>query len=735
MGRLLVPILLSLLVIGFFWKLAFSDEFLWMDSPDLARQVLPWLQFQAGEYHAGRIPLWDPYQWCGQPVLGQAQPGGAYPLNWILFLAPLRHGWLRLSALNWYFIAIHLIAAWTAYWLCRDRRLGLRASLFAGLAFSLSGWLGSTSWPQMVNGAVWAPAVFLFLFRVLEGNRPVASSLLSGFFLGVAWLSGHHQAPVFLTLSAGVMWLYWLSQRRYSWRITLSCPLIFIVSLFITGSLQILPAVEYGRLSVRWTGGPHPTHWNENVPYIVHQILSFPPAGALGIVTPTPESSVNAFAGVTIFALAVLGVIGSWRKPWVRVLLGVTVFGFVVALGTYTPLHGILYALVPLVEKARSAFVSIFIFNFGLSVLSACGIEVLLNGIGDGWPRRTGLFLLIIALACGVTLLVGHTFGKPSGGQGMGITVLASIATGCLLLAWDRRVIGSVTLTAGLITAMLAELTTGGLIAGLPSRHATNRNFALDPLGKASEVVAFLRTQPRPFRLTTNSADVAFNIGDWHGIETTDGYLASLTENINAAGLDSPVMQRLIGSRYYLAKSPQREDQRLIFSGPDGLNLYENPGAFPRAWIVHEVAESANRPEVFTFISNKPETLRDMAPTTAHGLNLQKCAAAESVRVIENRPGWTVLEAELGCRGLVILSDAFFPGWKAKIDGREVAIHEVYGFLRGVVADEGRHRIEMAYRPHSVYVGAVMTALGTGLALAAALSGLLRRKSAILTSR
>lgn len=40
--RLAAPILLSLLVIGFLWKLALTDEFLWMDSPDLANQVLPW---------------------------------------------------------------------------------------------------------------------------------------------------------------------------------------------------------------------------------------------------------------------------------------------------------------------------------------------------------------------------------------------------------------------------------------------------------------------------------------------------------------------------------------------------------------------------------------------------------------------------------------------------------------------------------------------------------------------
>jgi uncharacterized membrane protein YfhO len=82
---------------------------------------------------------------------------------------------------------------------------------------------------------------------------------------------------------------------------------------------------------------------------------------------------------------------------------------------------------------------------------------------------------------------------------------------------------------------------------------------------------------------------------------------------------------------------------------------------------------------------------------------------------------------------MLVVSDLYFPGWQARVDGRRAEIHEVYGFLRGVVVEGGRRRIEMIYRPRSVYTGAVMTAAGAALALAAALSGLGRRKSAILT--
>ena len=732
-SRLLGPALLALLIVGFYWKLALSDEFLWIDAPDLANQVVPWFQFQASEWHAGRFPLWDPYLWCGQPVLGQVIPAAANPLNWILFLMPLHNGWLQLAFLNGYFVGIHILAGWLAYWLCRDRGLGRGASVFGGLAFSLSGWLGVNTWPQMFNGAIWAPAVFLFLLRAVEGKRPAASSLLAGFFLGLAWLSGHHQAPIFLTLAAMVAWCWAvLRSGRIEFR-TLALVLAFLVSSALTSGLQTLPALEYGRLAVRWAGAQEPLRWGQKLPYLVHQNLSLSPANLLGIAVPGVEEHVNPFAGVTVLALAALGVTGGWKQVWVRLLLLISVFGLLVALGTYTPLEGLLYALVPMVEKARSAGVSIFIFNFGLAILSACGLNYLLDNKPTALIRRTGVVLVAMAALVWFAGLLAHLFQKDSAGPGIWIPGLAALVAGCLLLAFHRQAINRGWLITGLVTMMLTELTVGGLIAGLPSRHAPNRNHLIDALAGSPDLVTFLRGQPRPFRLSVNDKDVQFNFGDWHGIETTGGYLASLTLNIYDMQTHSAPLQRLMGARYYLGKAPQREEQRLVFADPSGLKLFENPDVLPRAWVVHRLFVTDRKDEVIGFIINKTHLLQTVAPILNRDLPLEQCSGADQLRIVENRPGRTVIDAELGCKGMLVVSDLYFPGWQARVDGQRAEIHAVYGFLRGVVVEGGRRRIEMSYRPRSVYTGAVMTAAGAALALAAAVSGLGRRKSAILT--
>jgi uncharacterized membrane protein YfhO len=90
---------------------------------------------------------------------------------------------------------------------------------------------------------------------------------------------------------------------------------------------------------------------------------------------------------------------------------------------------------------------------------------------------------------------------------------------------------------------------------------------------------------------------------------------------------------------------------------------------------------------------------------------LQQCSG-DRVQVIERRTSSLALQANMACRGMVILSATFFPGWEATVDSRRVPIYEIDG-ARGVVAGAGVHRIEMRYRPASVLAGGIMTLAGS----------------------
>ena len=58
------------------------------------------------------------------------------------------------------------------------------------------------------------------------------------------------------------------------------------------------------------------------------------------------------------------------------------------------------------------------------------------------------------------------------------------------------------------------------------------------------------------------------------------------------------------------------------------------------------------------------------------------------------------------------MSDTWYPGWVATVDGKPAELLEVYGALRGVVVEKGTHRVSMVFRPWSVYGGAFLTLLG-----------------------
>jgi uncharacterized membrane protein YfhO len=83
------------------------------------------------------------------------------------------------------------------------------------------------------------------------------------------------------------------------------------------------------------------------------------------------------------------------------------------------------------------------------------------------------------------------------------------------------------------------------------------------------------------------------------------------------------------------------------------------------------------------------------------------------------------LEATLTAPGLVVLADAYYPGWHATVDGRPAPIVPVNHLFRGVPAPAGPHRVRVAYHPARIWWGAAVSAAALAIALL-----LLRREAA-----
>ena len=74
-------------------------------------------------------------------------------------------------------------------------------------------------------------------------------------------------------------------------------------------------------------------------------------------------------------------------------------------------------------------------------------------------------------------------------------------------------------------------------------------------------------------------------------------------------------------------------------------------------------------------------------------------------------PNRMELEVDAQSRALLVLSENYYPGWRATIDGQTTPIYRVDSALRGVIVPRGHSRVVLRYAPASVYWGGLLTSL------------------------
>ncbi|HTA69740.1 MAG TPA: hypothetical protein VK776_15735 [Bryobacteraceae bacterium] len=700
----LAPLILLALTIGVHWKTLLTSQYEEFDKPDLTNQVAPWLQVQAAQWHHGHPMLWDPYQVGGQSLIGQGQPGVAYPFNWLLFLAPLKDGFIRDTSLNWYIALIRFMAALACYMLCRDLGRSRTASILAASAFAFAGYIATTAWPQLLNGAVWAPLVFLFSLRALRGDKPLVNSIVSGAFLGIAWLGGHHQIPIFTLLAIAGVWIYQIARRHRAERS--QCFVALIVTMVLVSALQTLPAYSYAQGSVRWVNASHEFTWDEPVPYSVHNEFSLNPASVLGIFLQSLFTHSNPFVGIVVFSLAILGVALAWSEFPVRLFAAVALAGLIFAFSSPTILHGVIYALVPFVEKARNPAMAVFIFHLGICVLAAFGVDSLIENAQSVWAKRVMIGCGVVAIAIWTFEAIVWSFHTPVTARASPIAVTGIVAILLIVLLNSLRTETIQPRSVPVLLIVLVMLEIGSLTqADLANRDQGYRYWS--SLMRDSDIATFLKGRPGPFRVDLKDDDVPYNFGDWYGVESYMGYVSSAPRAfVPVLGYDRT--HDLFGVRYYVAKQPPRAGLVEIFSGADGIKVFETDTAMPRAWPVHETSTIRNLDELEPHLNEPSLDLNRTVILQGDPPSLEKCSG-DQVRLLRHDIQHAILDVQMNCRGMVVLADGYSKDWVATIDSQPAPLYAAYAIVRGVVVDRGHHQIEMRYRPTSVYVGGTLT--------------------------
>lgn len=704
------PILLGLLLILAFWRILLTDQYSWLNGEDLTNQVMPWLQFQALEWHSGRLPLWSPYEWAGQNLLGQGQPGVMNPLNWLLFAAPLRRGWLRQGVLHWWFFLIHYIAALNLYWLARSLNVSRLPAIFGGLCFALLGFLGSNDWPQMICGVIWAPLVFRFLLK-----DQVA---WAGFFLGLCWLSGHHQLPIFVSLS--------VAATAIAFRIY-GTVLTFAIAGLVAAP-QLLPGLAYGKLARRWVGMPDPVGWQDRVAYFVHEQYSNGAASLFSILLPGAERHTSFFLGATALVLAVWAMRTDWARREVRLFAGLGIGALFYALGRAGGLEPLLYSLLPMIEKARSPSMAGAIFSLSFAVLAALGME-----LHKTKPSHNSAERMHWAFGGGIFLLFTLARLFP-GNQSQLEERWLAIAFVSLLLGFayrgvSRGMLAQRQLYPLLLCALLIE-SANMTYYNMANRHDKDAHNLLPAMSRNGDVREFLLRLPHPMRITVDDKVIRYNFGDWHGVDVMGGYLASLTATTLDIDWFSPRTLQLIGIGYHVGPTARAEGSKLVFEGEHGINVWAYPATpFPRAWISNATMSYRRLEELTAQLQLETLDLRQVTLLQQPVRGLESCAAGEAA-VLRHDPGKVILRAHANCNSLLILADSDDPGWSVAIDGKAADKLTVFNALRAVQVPKGSHTVEWNYSPQGFRPGLALGFAGCLIPLGLTLRRARRRRRA-----
>ncbi|MCG3143969.1 MAG: hypothetical protein HONDAALG_01351 [Gammaproteobacteria bacterium] len=156
------------------------------------------------------------------------------------------------------------------------------------------------------------------------------------------------------------------------------------------------------------------------------------------------------------------------------------------------------------------------------------------------------------------------------------------------------------------------------------------------------------------------------------------------------------------------------------------VNVYENLKAMPRAWFARRTV-AAPGAEVLRAIKEgklsdgavfdpSEVALLETEDLTGRAAPLSGASAAE-VKITRYEPHRIELQTSNEQAGFLTLSEIFYPGWEARVDGRKTPVYRTNYILRGIEIPPGSHRIEFVYRPASFRNGAICSALGLVLLL------------------
>lgn len=643
---------------------------------DVPSFMYPMQTFALDLLKGGSWPLWNPRILAGIPLLANFQSAPFSPTFFLYFLFSKETAW------SLQIILAHILAAFFTYLLLRHWRVSKWGSILGGVIFAFSGYnLIWSQWNGHVLTAAFIPLIILFEDIWLKKKK-----IWAGVGMAVSFcfqiFSGYPQTIIYTALAVGIYFLIAIWREKEVLGKTIFLIIFFVLGLGLAAP-QLLPGKELFSLS-QWQSEPHPFEWaflpwKKTITFIAPDF--FGNHATNNYWGPQDYTSNTGFVGVVALALSLLSIYFFRKRK--EILFAAVLLVTSLIISYPTPVSIFLWKFNLLGMASSSAHRALVLFTLAISLLAGFGYDLV--------SSKIKLRLKLISFAIPFLFILGFGLYAYKIHSMVGLRNLV-LPTAVLIFSSFVLLFKPKFKFAVILLSVIELFYFGWKFTPFSSR---------DLVFPKTPVLEFLTGQEIPFRFI-GSKVIPVNLTMPYGLETLEGYetmrprlVSQLIASINSGSafsspagrygiidnVTSPLLN-LVNTKYYLSLkkdlgmfNPKRF--KVVFEDKS-LAVLENLTALPRNFVVNEWEVEKDNQKVL-------ERLLD-----------PKFPYKEKI-ILEEDPGRV--------KAMYFISDAYYPGWKAYVDGKEVKIYQANYAFRAVPVPSADTKVVFKYDPKSFYDG------------------------------
>ncbi len=706
--------ILALLVAVFFHKILLGQAYFW---EDFIYQNYPFRSFAATSLAMGQLPLWNPFTFNGMPFLADIQTTVLYVPSLLLTLfvsdGKLSHYWLQVM------IILHFLLAGAAmFYLAKSFKLNNIPALFAGVAYMLSGYMiVHAIHQQNITLVAWYPLVLLLFRKALEGKWLYV--FLCGLVLGHSILAGYPQLSLYLYMFLGAWFLVELLTRFKGKELltppalgmTAQAGAIVLISVALA-MVQLLPTLELSDLSQRAQitlekASEGSLEWSQIVTLLFPKM--FGTAGASGFQYFGPGQyfyywETCIYLGLLPLLLAILSFGLVKRDKHIWLLWGTLVFSLLFALGENFFLYKLFYEFVPGFSKFRIPARMGILLTFCTALLSAFSLQVLLYETLHTQRQKLMRNVILAAGAAGLVfaglVLSGSFSGTLTAAQFAQVAseVKSSTLSGLFIL------LIAITLLFAIVRQKLGRfagiMLVGLLFVDMYIFGGEQNNGRMNPeeyFNQRADLVEFFKKdgENEVFRVNSRNARGLLpgwdrNQGMMDRIFTMEGYTPLALQRAYAPLASNDQSFDLLNVKYKTVFDEQSGQQRLV----------EHTTRMPRTFMLYNIHVTRSEQELLEYLKSPAFDYRTTAVLEEEPdrrLSPPATTPDWKAHITNYTNNEIIIDASTSHDGILVLSEIFYPGWKAYINGHETTIYRANYNLRSLILPAGKHTVVVRF--------------------------------------